>query len=153
MDFFYCVALSHGFLFLQAPSAAGVSARGQRQFFLCFGLIPTPTAMRASLGRTCLNFFCFGRIARGGGNPAMRYENRAPRAIGLRADKRHLMLYMANAIMLQPANTSKKIYNPRRKRRREKISRKDRKIPQSSRMRRRRYIFHQRRKFRQQPAK
>ena len=152
MDFFYCVALSHGFLFLQAPSAAGVSARGQRQFFLCFGLIPTPTAMRASLGRTCLNFFCFGRIARGE-NPAMRYENRAPRAIALRADKRHLMLYMANAIMLQPANTSKKIYNPRRKRRREKISRKDRKIPQSSRMRRRRYIFHQRRKFRQQPAK
>lgn len=152
MDFFYCVALSHGFLFLQAPSAAGVSARGQRQFFLCFGLIPTPTAMRASLGRTCLNFFCFGRIARGE-NPAMRYENHAPRAIGLRADKRHLMLYMANAIMLQPANTSKKIYNPRRKRRREKISRKDRKIPQSSRMRRRRYIFHQRRKFRQQPAK
>lgn len=99
-------------------------------------------------------FFLFRADCSGeGGNPAMRYENRAPRAIGLRADKRHLMLYMANAIMLQPANTSKKIYNPRRKRRREKISRKDRKIPQSSRMRRRRYIFHQRRKFRQQPAK
>lgn len=63
--------------------------------------------MRASLERTCLNFFCFGRIARGE-NPAMRYENRAPRAIGLRADKRHLTLYMANAIMLRPANTSKK---------------------------------------------
>lgn len=125
---------------------------GQTQFLFSFERIPTPTAMRASLGRTCVNFFCFGRIAREK-NPAMRYENRAPRAIGLRADKRHLTLYMANAIMLRPANTSKKIYNPRRKRRREKISRKDRKIPQSSRMRRRRYIFHQRRKFRQQPAK
>lgn len=149
MDFFYCVALSHGFLFLQAPSAAGVSARGKDNFFSVSGGYPIRTSLEHGLRKF---FSVSGGLLGGKSSNALR-KPRTPHDIGLRLANAFWTLYMTNAIMLRPANTSKKIYNPRRKRRREKISRKDRKIPQSSRMRRRRYIFHQRRKFRQQPAK